>query len=47
MFAMLALAKAGYGSLLEIQQLDTVDLLDAIEFERMSAAIEAHKMKGD
>lgn len=43
--SMFALAKAGYGSLAEIESWDTDQYLDAIEFEQMSADIQAHKMK--
>lgn len=41
--AMFALSKAGYGSLAEIEQWDTDQFLDAIEFEQISADIMAHK----
>lgn len=44
--AMFALVKAGYGSLAEIQAMDTTEFLDAIEFEQISADIQAYKMKG-
>lgn len=43
---MFALVKAGYGSLAEIEAMDTTEFLDAIEFEQISADIQAHKMKG-
>lgn len=43
---MFALVKAGYGSLAEIEAMDTPEFLDAIEFEQISADIQAHKMKG-
>jgi len=41
---MFALVKAGYGSLAEVEAMDTVDFLDAIEFEQITADIQAHKM---
>lgn len=41
---MFALSKAGYGSLAEIENWDTEQFLDAIEFEQISADIQAHKM---
>jgi len=41
---MFALSKAGFGSLAEIEQWDTDQFLDAIEFEQISADIQAHKM---
>ena len=44
--AMFALVKAGYGSLAEIEAMDTTEFLDAIEFEQISADIQAYKMKG-
>ena len=44
--AMFALVKAGYGSLAEIEAMDTTEFLDAIEFEQITAEIQAHKMKG-
>lgn len=43
--SMFALAKAGYGSLAEIESWDTDQYLDAIEFEQMSADIQAHRME--
>lgn len=43
--AMFALAKAGYGSLAEIEAWDTDQFLDAIEFEQISADIQAHKIE--
>lgn len=42
---MFALAKAGYGSLAEIETWDTPEFLDAIEFEQIAADIQAHKME--
>lgn len=42
---MFALSKAGYGSLAEIEAWDTDQFLDAIEFEQISADIQAHKME--
>jgi len=41
---MFALVKAGYGSLAEISTMDTDEFLDAIEFEQMTADIQAHRM---
>lgn len=41
---MFALVKAGYGSLAEVEAMDTTDFLDAIEFEQITADIQAHKM---
>jgi hypothetical protein len=43
--AMFALAKAGYGSLAEIEDWDTTEFLDAIEYEQITADIQAHKMR--
>lgn len=43
--AMFALVKAGYGSLAEIEAMDTPDFLDAIEFEQISADIQSYKMR--
>ncbi len=42
MFVILALSKAGYGSVPELLTMDTPFLLDCIEFERISSAIEKH-----
>lgn len=42
---MFALAKAGYGGLAEIEAWDTDQFLDAIEFEQISADIQAHKIE--
>ena len=42
---MFALVKAGYGSLAEIEAMDTAEFLDAIEFEQISADIQAYKME--
>ncbi len=39
---LLSLVKAGYGSLAEIEALDTPDFLDLVEFEAMTRDIEAH-----
>lgn len=44
MIVYLSLCKAGYGSLKELRELDTPDLLDIVEFERISADIESHKL---
>lgn len=40
---LLALVKAGYGTLTELQQLDTTEYLNLVEFEKMSATIQAYK----
>lgn len=42
---MFALVKAGYGSLAEIEAMDTTEFLDAIEFEQITADIQAYKMR--
>lgn len=42
---MFALAKAGYGSLAEIEAWDTDQFFDAIECEQISADIMAHKVE--
>jgi len=39
---LLSLVKAGYGSLAELEALDTDDFLDLVEFESISRDIEAH-----
>jgi hypothetical protein len=39
---LLSLVKAGYGSLAELEALDTPDFLDLVEFESISRDIEAH-----
>lgn len=44
MIIYLSLVKAGYGTLEEVRALDTPDLLDIVEFEKISADIEAHKL---
>lgn len=41
---MFSLVKAGYGSFSEVMAMDTDEFLDAIEFEHISADIEAHLM---
>ena len=41
MLTYLALVKAGYGSLKEIQELDTPELLDIVEYENIIADITA------
>jgi len=43
--AMFALVKAGYGSLAEIEAMDTPEFLDAIEFEQITADIQAYKSR--
>lgn len=40
---LLALVKAGYGTLAELQALDTTEYLNLVEFEQMSATIQAYK----
>jgi len=45
MFMYLALVKAGYGTLKELQELDTPELLDIVEFEMITADIEHHKLE--
>ena len=42
---MFALAKAGYGSLADVESWDTDQFFDAIEFEQISADIQAHRME--
>lgn len=42
---MFALSKAGYGSLAEIEQWDTDQFFDAIEYEQITADIMAHRME--
>ena len=41
MLTYLALVKAGYGTLKEIKELDTPELLDIIEYEQITADITA------
>jgi len=41
MLTYLALVKAGYGTLKEIRELDTPELLDIIEYEQITADIMA------
>lgn len=43
--AVLALCKAGYGTVREIEEWDTDQFLDAIEYEQIAADIQAHKME--
>lgn len=43
--AVFALAKAGYGSVSEIESWDTTKFLDAIEFEQITADIQAHQIE--
>lgn len=45
MFTYLALVKAGYGTLAELKELDTPELLDIIEFEMITADIEHYKIE--
>lgn len=40
-----SLSKCGYGSIAELNQLDTTELYDLIEFEKISGAIERHKVE--
>ncbi|MEI5617660.1 hypothetical protein WB403_52105, partial [Streptomyces brasiliscabiei] len=42
---LLSLVKAGYGSLAELESLDTTEYLDIIEFEEMSAKVQAYKIE--
>ncbi len=42
---MFSLVKAGYGSLAEIEAMDTTEFLDAIEFEQITADIQTYKMR--
>lgn len=42
---MLSLVKAGYGTLAELEALDTTEYLDIIEFEEMSAKVQAYKIE--
>lgn len=42
---MFALVKAGYGSLAEVEAMDTTEFMDAIEFEQITADIQAYKMR--
>jgi hypothetical protein len=39
---MLSLVKSGYGSIIELRNLDTPDFLDMVEFEHISRAIDKH-----
>jgi hypothetical protein len=41
---LMQLARRGYGTLREMQQLDTPEVLDLIEFENIQADIEEHLM---
>lgn len=41
---MLTLSRKGYGSYRELLELDTDDLLDLIEFEKIATAIESHEV---
>lgn len=45
MLTYLALVKAGYGTLAELMEMDTPELLDIIEFESISADIEHYKIE--
>jgi len=39
-----SLSKQGYGSILELEQLDTPEFLDLIEFEQIAGAIERYEI---
>lgn len=43
MMTMLMLVRRGYGSLTEIQAMDTTEFLDLVEFEQMTCAIERYE----
>lgn len=43
MMTLLALVKAGYGSLEELKSLDTTEYLDIVEFETIRGRIEAYE----
>lgn len=43
MMTLLALVKAGYGSLEELRALDTTEYLDIVEFETIRGRIEAYE----
>lgn len=45
MMAVLMLTRRGYGSMAELMQMDTPEIMDAIEFEQMANAIEAHETR--
>lgn len=45
MIIYLSLVTAGYGTLEELRKLDTPDLLDIVEYERIKSDIEDYKMK--
>ncbi|MBE0469597.1 MAG: hypothetical protein IBX55_08855 [Methyloprofundus sp.] len=45
MMTICALSKRGYGSIKELQELDTPDFLDVVEFEQMSNAIERYEIE--
>jgi len=38
------LSKQGYGSIVEIRELDTTEFLDLVEFEQITKAIEQHSI---
>ena len=39
----MSLARKGYGSVIELNTLDTDAFLDLVEFEQMTSAIERHQ----
>jgi len=39
-----SLSKQGYGSISELEQLDTPEFLDLIEFEQIAGAIERYEI---
>ena len=41
----IGLSKRGYGTIRELEQLDTPDLLDLIEYEQIIGSIEHHEME--
>ena len=45
MMTYLALCKAGYGTLKDLMELDTPELLDIIEFENIRCDIEFYEME--
>lgn len=45
MFTLCALSKAGYGTITELKQLDTDDIMDMIEFESISADIQHYEQQ--
>lgn len=41
---LLSLVKAGYGSIVEVQDLDTDLFLDALEWEAITNAVQSHQI---